>query len=687
MLLAVLAHGTLAKAIAQSAPDVPSPALANDEILQDADTSDDSVGDLGTEAEDPSDQDENQARGGRKQGESNTAKLPGMDLQYLGATFGWAGMLIAEKHTPVWIDLTSELGIVSGAVTLRFQQDSSQNVEVTTPFTTRPGVTTRVEIPIAVPKSCNSIEVIVQDGRRIASIRYDESSNAVGPMPQIVQGFLPVLLVDVQTMRDAFLLDGQASMRNSRTDPAQLVGDEALLSRTFPLSRRTTDLPTSWIAYESVGLVVITEEKLASADPRAREALRAWLHAGGQLLLFVDGAGTQWEQLALPPDQRSPIDLDDQRIVTLPSSWASSAGTSDLFAVNEASGDGSLLARAISINTVGKGAGWKGVFAPISTTQPRYVAAVGPAGLGMITLVGLDPASFEKWFKLAARQAFERRLLLQGPFVNIASETSAYAGKIGYGSWTVDRTTHSMTQALTAVIQVQSLGPGLLLAMGGVLVILIAAVGPMGRWAVRRTVGLSRSWLFAIIAVVLSTGIAALLPQLVRSGKSNVGFVTIIDAMCDEQGAPTKAMSSSVMGMFSGRGSRLSFEDVSTPNAKASGESASTSGTFIRGVAPREYEYSWQRDETIFGDPLRLLLSTSTMGSVSTTMQLPTSRNGTFAPLAATTRHEVLNRSPAAHSRSTQKILAKGRTSLRGLCLWVCAKASVSSTSMCFINV
>jgi hypothetical protein len=234
----------------------------------------------------------------------------------------------------------------------------------------------------------------------------------------------------------------------------------------------------------------------------------------------------------------------------------------------------------------------------------------------MITLVGLDPASFEKWFKLAARQAFERRLLLQGPFVNIASETSAYAGKSGYGSWTVDRTTHSMTQALTAVIQVQSLGPGLLLAMGGVLVILIAAVGPMGRWAVRRTVGLSRSWLFAIIAVVLSTGIAALLPQLVRSGKSNVGFVTIIDAMCDEQGAPTKAMSSSVMGMFSGRGSRLSFEDVSTPNAKASGESASTSGTFIRGVAPREYEYSWQRDETIFGDPLRLLLSTSTMGSL-----------------------------------------------------------------------
>lgn len=554
----------------------------------------------------------------------------GFDVQYLGATFGWSDLMIAERHTPVFIDLASEQSIVSGTVSIRFRQDASQNAVVTTPFTTRPGATTRVEIPVALPRDCPSVEIIISDGRRTLRVLYEDGNNdAAGPTPQIMKGFVSVLLVDLPQLRDSFVLNSRGTMLSGiapTEEAAATASRNVQLDRAVPISTKGTNLPTTWMSYEGVSLVAISESAFASADPRAREALRAWLHAGGQVLLFASGAGQEWSRL-LTTDalaQGLPLQLDDQHTLSLPALWEKNMTGEGMLSVRDSNGLGTLPVRPITITPTGMQQGWKGLFGNISAASTSgiddtnksasTIAAFGPAGLGMLLVTTVDPKVLETRVVPGQRDAFVYKLLLNGPFINAVNDVALGQGQASWGAWAIDRNTRGITEALTAVMKVETLGGGLILSLGSLLVLLVAVVGPMGRWAVRRTVGLSRSWMFAMIAVIFATIVSALLPMLVRSGKSSMGSVCTIDAICDAQGAPKQAWSSSVVGIFAGK--QMSMEFSPSERLPSRETLPLMQGVIVRGVSPREYEYEWQQQKPVIGSPLVMGLSTSTLGSL-----------------------------------------------------------------------
>jgi hypothetical protein len=189
-----------------------------------------------------------------------------------------------------------------------------------------------------------------------------------------------------------------------------------------------------------------------------------------------------------------------------------------------------------------------------------------------------------------------------------------------WGGYAVDRQTQGMSGALEALLRVERLGTGLMLAIGGVLCLLVLLVGPMGRSAVRRSVGLSRSWLFAVVAVGLATVLAALLPRWVRSGKSTMAWASVVDVVCDASGTPQHAWSSSVIGVFAGKqtGVRLLGSPDAKADAGASPAVGAAPGSFVRGFSPKSNDYYGQRGERAVptGQPLAIALDSPTLGGL-----------------------------------------------------------------------
>lgn len=558
----------------------------------------------------------------------------GSPIAFLGANFGWAGLLVAERHTPVWVALTSEKGFASGVVTLRYRQDQNQMASVSTPFSTSEGVTTLVEVPIAVPRSCDRIEIEIRDGRRSLRVAFDSTDrNAVGPMPDIVTTVNPVLLVGVPTARDQFRLTSRGRMREMPDDASS----SPLLQRGLPWTSTPAQLATNWISYEGVDLVVISEDAFASADPRAKDALRAWLGAGGQVLLFASGAGDGW--LSLLPEglgRSLPITLSDQATLALPHAWEAQVQGTGVASVRDAQGRGTLPARLVRVLPSGLESGWQVLMPPIdlpgqaaspvqappvqappaqAVPSQAGLAASGPAGLGWLTVSGLQHSTFETRVLLPAQRVLWYQLMVNGPFLNIASDANTMddAATRSWGGYSVDRQTAGQSAALEATLSVERLGPGLMLAIAGLLALLVLLVGPLGRVLVRRTVGLSRSWAFSLVAVVLATALATFLPTWVRSGKSSVGFVSVVDVLCDEAGKPTRMWTSTVIGAFAGKQTGV------TLLAAGASQAPVPPGTFVRGFSPRSNDYYSQlreRNQARLGSTLALALDAPTLGNL-----------------------------------------------------------------------
>lgn len=88
-----------------------------------------------------------------------------------------------------------------------------------------------------------------------------------------------------------FLIVGPPSKSHRLTG----AGIEAFVTVTFAIP----ELPTKWIDYSAVDVVVLTPddlEELARSRPDALAALVRWLRAGGQL--WVHSVGQQWQRLA-----------------------------------------------------------------------------------------------------------------------------------------------------------------------------------------------------------------------------------------------------------------------------------------------------------------------------------------------------------------------------------------------------
>src|SRR5207248_2566293 len=157
--------------------------------------------------------------------------------------------------------------------------------------------------------------------------------------------------------------------------------------------------PMAWAGYESVDLFIARAADLMTADPRSRAALLEWVEAGGRLLLEPDGAGSAWRSLLPPGTEGDLITLDPLQRVTAGPELAAlvHAQTPD----DPAAGPG----RLIHLTEEGKRRGWVLSWAASavaragdptaqaepSAPDPAGLRATGPLGLGMVTILGLEP--------------------------------------------------------------------------------------------------------------------------------------------------------------------------------------------------------------------------------------------------------------------------------------------------------
>lgn len=222
----------------------------------------------------------------------------GSGLVLRDISWGWKGdALPVEAHAPVRLWLDSGDKTVSGTISIEYSQDASQNARHITQFATTPGKGTVVEFAICAKHSVDQFTITIDDGEnnlKIPVVQFPGRDELA--LPALQTNKLRVVAVGIPSL--AAFATGLPSVQTPDWN-VSLTSDEA---RDYALANadveRLTklDLPTSWIAYESVDVLVMKEDDLIALPQRQREAIDAWVLAGGKIIIQVAGAGDGWRR-------------------------------------------------------------------------------------------------------------------------------------------------------------------------------------------------------------------------------------------------------------------------------------------------------------------------------------------------------------------------------------------------------
>ncbi len=226
-------------------------------------------------------------------------------------SWGWKGdALPVEVHAPVRIWLDSGDKAISGTMSIEYSQDASQNAKHVAQFATTPGKGTVVEFAVCAKSFEEQFTITIDDGDQRLKIPVVQFPNRdeLG-MPGHLNNQLRIVAVNMASVYAVTM--GLPSVRTPDWNN-QLSGDEVrdyAFSNADVVRKTPLDLPTSWIAYESVDALVIKEDDLLGMPQRQREAIDAWVIAGGKLIVQIAGAGEGWRR-AVPQAMWSDVPRD-----------------------------------------------------------------------------------------------------------------------------------------------------------------------------------------------------------------------------------------------------------------------------------------------------------------------------------------------------------------------------------------
>lgn len=508
-----------------------------------------------------------------------------------GVLWGYDGTLSAEEHCPVLIEVSGGADGVQGAVTLEYPQDMSQKARVVVPVSAAPGAKVVVEGVVCVPNSLASMRVSLRDvGGRSASVLLSRQNESPPPATLANRPVIVVVGACSASVLDTGQFANLAGSFGSDGNDAGIASIDRIIDDTKIVRLLPSELPTAWMAYESVDVVIAQEDDLLALPTPVRQALLAWVHSGGRLVVVLSAAGQRWRELlpavvaadVLIADDLRPRSLDDALRSTLRGVAAVDPSKNPEEAAQEVErAFGSAWpvspARAMTTTPATSAMGWS-VRWPCdvgSGEAKAWLIGEGPAGFGVLTLVGVDPA------RVGSTQSQLVMRTLWRDVVKPLMPAKRFARDHQYAWWSqgsgVDEQARlSLGSELDGVLRVRPIGAWVffVLIAGGVVLALL--VGPIGRFILKRKKRLRWSWLFSLASIGVGGIAALLLPVAARSGKSSMARVVVRDVLADASGRAVLEARTELASLFADRPVRHDF---------APAEYAARGGWW-RGVSP-----------------------------------------------------------------------------------------------------
>lgn len=530
-------------------------------------------------------------------------------LTITSVDFGFGGTLVPERWQPVVVWIASDRAL-DGVVSIEYQQDGSQAARVEAPFATTPGRTIPVELAIAPPHRLSRVTLRVTGGPRDIRRVYTPmpQDEREFPMPSVQES--PILIVSLgETGAEQSL----ASLSRVTPDqleatpapPADTPEDMVVQQATSALDQWRQRLvvpliepamaPASWAAWDAAAAVVVRGATLESMDARRRAALMTWVESGGRLIIVMD-PGTAWTLGAAFPAAPLPVEAGaiERWDVSNPAA----------FGVELSRRPTELRGRAMTLTPTGQREGWRLGWPVTRPAQPaQSMLATGPVGMGIVTLLGIEPRSIPSLVSVEAERDLWQQVLI-GDDLGLLPDhrTPKGAGDQSGGMWWYYGSGEDTPGSTAIVGALDRAAAGLavpqsvFLLVGLSMVLLAALVGPFDFFVFRRRGMGGRTWLTAMVWIGVATVGAYILPDLARTTQSTIRRLEVVDLVAVPQASvdrrpDLRACEMAVTGLFSVRPE--SWQE--TPGG---------GGRWWRGVSSTPLGYSGEATLSVFR-PLR----------------------------------------------------------------------------------
>lgn len=470
-------------------------------------------------------------------------------------------------------------------------QDQLHLVRLSRDVTIQPGRVTTAVFYARAPAEVAEIEVELREaaGRRLARHKAQNSG---------IPGWW-----SIDSTRSIMLAVGRSSLPRS--------GWAFMNSTASPIrvaEWEVADLPREWPGYDAVSLVLLGDLGSDRLDAEQVRTLLDWVRRGGDLVVSVtsqvDTLGQVFSANGLPVDIGEYADVPFDPIVseTLRAAYAQATEAPPRPKV-----DGAALRSGTTLTLIEPMEWYQGEFKPLKASlqdvQGRYLyrrtlhldaeraeslwrarwsheafdpraadagwsstaegdIVCGRFGLGTITLLGVDPATLAGAAGGEARGLAWWHCLAHLPAVH-ATVAPHYVVKPDY--WygaTQDFETHLASQAVNSILDDLSVefgsARGLFAAIAVALLLLVALIGPVDYFILRRLGREPLTWVTTPVLIALACAAIYAAQDAVSYGSARAERLTLVDAW---SGAD-RGFAASFTAIASNRGGRYSLDGL-----------------------------------------------------------------------------------------------------------------------------
>ena len=515
------------------------------------------------------------------------AQQPQLDLT---AEFGFQGQYLSGRWTPISVSITSGDRAIDGMLVVEFPQDQSQRARIMVPFATTPNRVTPVEVLAAIPPECPEVRFsIMRSGRRPETWRYAAIPVNADPLPSGWPDMTGVIL-NVGANSARFVIgrrvapegeDFSDEAESEESDAAADIGDDTRMTTTasrsgdlssFQRNVQTPDrLPRAWMAYDGIAAMIVNMNETTRVDPRAIQAVREWVLAGGHLVLIVGGAGEEWRDWIPAGAGGSPVVVDAVARVEVAEAQMDRLSEEARFAT-------AVPARAIRLTDVGRDRGWRSSWS-LRDESNGGLLAEGPVGLGWVVVLGADPEHMLAQVSTAGLDAVWKQALEHAMHAwTFAASPPSQQTQVGFMQPSWSRSTTAMAHTLQRLATVPPAGYTAFVVICVAFVVLAAMLGPVDALVLKSRRLSHLSWVTAFGWIALASLLAYAIPPLLRSGPTTVNRAGCVDVLAITD-SPIE-FESACTGIFTGRRARLNVSELGEP-------------TWIRGVSAMDYDWQW----------------------------------------------------------------------------------------------